>query len=199
MSRLLIVDDHRLIFEGLRGALPETWQLDWARTLGDARRVLAGDKVQRILLDLSLGSESGLSALSEFASAAPTYVLTMHDSPSLARQARDLGAKGYFLKDDSLDALLRVLEAPLSSTFWTSPGLTPLDESVATGYSALTSREQQVFVLLAEDLGYKDVASRLGISAKTVNVHRDNLMKKLGLHSFGELIDLARHLGLIVR
>jgi len=168
--------------------------------LAAARTALAESAFDFLLLDISLGRESGLEALEEFAAQVPTFVLTMHDAPVLASQARELGARGYFLKDDSLDALFSALTAPLSDDFLISPGMPKLEnEKTSSGYESLTGREQQVFVLLAEDLGYKEIASRLKLSPKTINAHRSNLMTKLGLRSHGELVTLARHLGLIAR
>jgi two-component system uhpT operon response regulator UhpA len=200
MARLLVVDDHRLIFEGLHRYFTTGWTLVWAPTLAAARTALAESAFDFLLLDISLGRESGLEALEEFAAQVPTFVLTMHDAPVLASQARELGARGYFLKDDSLDALFSALTAPLSDDFLISPGMPKLEnEKTSSGYESLTGREQQVFVLLAEDLGYKEIASRLKLSPKTINAHRSNLMTKLGLRSHGELVTLARHLGLIAR
>jgi len=200
MARLLVADDHRLIFEGLRSAFPAGWTLVWAPTLAAARAALVETAFDGVLLDLSLGRDSGLEAVAEFAARVPTYVLTMHDAPVLARQAREFGARGYFLKDDNLEALVNALSLPPSTDFATSPGLPPLDTDEATsGYEALSGREQQVFVLLAEDKNYKEIASRLTLSPKTVNVHRSNIMRKLGLRSQGELVTLARQLGLIAR
>jgi len=107
--------------------------------LAAARTALAESAFDFLLLDISLGRESGLEALEEFAAQVPTFVLTMHDAPVLASQARELGARGYFLKDDSLDALFSALTAPLSDDFLKSPGIPKLDnDKTSSGYESHT-------------------------------------------------------------
>jgi DNA-binding NarL/FixJ family response regulator len=117
------------------------------------------------------------------------------------QMAKDFGAKGYFLKDESLDLLFNALNRPIDKDFWMSPlvesELKNADVYEASNYDKLSPREQQIFAMLAEDLSYKDIASRLQLSTKTVNNHRDHLMKKLGIETQTALVREAIRIGII--
>ncbi len=201
METILIVDDHQLIFDGLKNSdLADSFLLLYAATALNALAIVATTPLAACVLDLSLGKVSGLEILKTLAEKAPTFILTMHNSGSLIRQTQALGARGYFLKDEGLDLLLTALRNPAGRDFWLSDNLAITTDPHAkpAGFDVLTQREQQVFILMAEGLGYKEIAERLGVSPKTVNIFKDNVMKKLHLDSLADVVKLAIQLGLIV-
>jgi len=206
--RILIADDHDVVRQGLR-ALLETqpgWEICGEAATGretvEKTRKLKPDIV---LLDIIMPELNGLEALRRIRKARPetqVLVLTMHESEDLIGQALKAGARGFMLKSDAgrdlvtaIDALSRrkplftskvaqlVLEGYLEGT---APGAT--EEAPR---SRLSAREREVVQLLAEGRTNKQIAASLEISTKTVETHRSSLMRKLNLHSVGELTRYA--------
>jgi DNA-binding NarL/FixJ family response regulator len=198
VTRVLVVDDHKLIFDGLVHDLGDRYELVHAPTTNVARRLVAEGSFHAAIVDVSLHGETGFE-MAEFCVDAGlhTVFLTMHAQPLYVRRARQLGAVGYFLKDDDLSGLPAALDG--GQGFVTSPAVA-LDggaEHQPSTYDLLTPREQQVFRLLAEGRGYKEIAYHLSISSKTVNVHRENLMRKMNLESQTQLVKAALRLGVV--
>ena len=147
----------------------------------------------------------GLVATREIRKALPqteVLILTMHDSEQLIREVLAAGARGYLLKTDAGTVLLAAVESvSRRQTFFTPKVgdlvlrgfLTPAAHADASSaHSALTPRESQVLSLVAEGLSSKEIARTLGLSVKTVDTHRSNLMRKLDLHSVAAVV----HFGL---
>jgi two-component system response regulator NreC len=203
--RILIVDDHEVVRKGIRALLDV--RRDWtvvgeAATAADAVKKAKKLKPDVILLDLSLPDMNGIAAIPKIREvwpAAKILVLTMHQSPSLARKALGEGARGLVLKSDATRDLVRALEALARSRSFVSPGVMDLivdglAESVKSPVDTLTPRERQILKLLAEGKANKEVAAMLGLSVKTAEAHRANLMHKLDLRSLSDLIHFAiRH------
>src|SRR3970282_730175 len=156
-----------------------------------------------VVLDVSMPELNGLEAARQILRAVPRteiLLLTMHESEELARQV--VAVRGYVLKADAGRELLAAVEALAEH----KPHFTPrISRMVLEGYlrseggptprgllaSRLTPREREVVQLLAEGKSNKEVAARLGISVKTAEAHRGNIMRKLNLHSVTELVDYA--------
>jgi DNA-binding NarL/FixJ family response regulator len=206
--RILIADDHDVVRQGLR-ALLETqpgWEICGEAATGrEAVEKTRKLKPDIVLLDIIMPELNGLEALRRIRKARPetqVLVLTMHESEDLIGQALKAGARGFMLKSDAgrdlitaIDALSRrkpfftskvaqmVLEGYLEGT---SPGAA--DE---VPRSRLSAREREIVQLLAEGRTNKQIAASLEISTKTVETHRSSLMRKLNLHSVGELTRYA--------
>ena len=200
---ILIVDDHCLIYEGLKTILQQ-YRLVHASSGNEAQRLLQERVFYACILDITLGTENGFDlarTLIRENAGTIIFFLSMHDTPLFIKQAMDLGARGYFLKDESLALVTAALERPDDRRFWISErGTVQLDKHIAhedTLYELLTRREQQIFRLLAEGMNYKEIAAVLGISPKTVNVHRSQLMAKLLLSSQNDLLRLAVKLEIV--
>lgn len=204
--RILIVDDHRLVRDGLR------------RTLRDAGyRVMEADTAERglelaqrsrphlVLLDVSLPGMDGISALRNFATRVPhlpVMMLTMHDDDDLVLRAREAGARGYLLKTASTDELLlavaRVLAGHTLFAGGDHPGLDhpgPADNGSSNGQKGLsdrtgklTHRELQVLQLLADVGDVAGIARALVISPKTVRNHLSRVYEKLDVTSSSQAI-----------
>lgn len=205
---ILLADDHEVVRKGLR-ALLETqpgWKVIAEAT--DGREAV--DKAQSMhpdvaIVDIGMPSLNGLEATRQIVKKAPrtrVLVLTMHDTNPLIQQVVKAGARGYVLKSDVASDLVAAVEAlTRDQTFFTSKvsqiildryvGKSDVPENVADPDSPLTPREREVVQLLAEGKSSKEVAAVLGISVKTAETHRINLMRKLDCHSVAEVVRYA--------
>jgi DNA-binding NarL/FixJ family response regulator len=205
---ILLADDHEVVRKGLR-ALLETqpgWKVIAEAT--DGREAV--EKAQSMhpdvaIVDIGMPSLNGLEATRQIVKKAPrtrVLVLTMHDTNPLIQQVVKAGARGYVLKSDVASDLVAAVEALIrDQTFFTSKvsqiildryvGKSDVPENVADPDSPLTPREREVVQLLAEGKSSKEVAAVLGISVKTAETHRINLMRKLDCHSVAEVVRYA--------
>ena len=206
--RILIADDHDVVREGLRVLLQARpgWEVcAEAKTGREAVEQARQLKPDVVVLDVSMPELNGLEAARQILRAVPRteiLILTMHESEELARQVLAVGVRGYVLKSDAGRELLAAVEALAEH----KPHFTPrISRMVLEGYlrseggppppgllaGRLTPREREVVQLLAEGKSNKEVAARLGISVKTAEAHRGNIMRKLNLHSVTELVHYA--------
>jgi DNA-binding NarL/FixJ family response regulator len=212
---VLLVDDHALFREGLKGIISrnpayevvgETGRADSALTLA---RSLRPDLV---LIDISLPDQSGIELVPMLKKALPktaVMMVTMHSTVHYIVDAFKAGATGFVTKNSAPERLLQAMEVVLKGEYFLDSAVSQkvvqqLAGSPAgprcvspSGYEALTSREQEIFALLAEGQSLKHIAARLCISPKTVENHRTSIMRKLDLHSTVELIRYAARVGVI--
>jgi DNA-binding NarL/FixJ family response regulator len=209
MKRLsiLIADDHEVVRRGVRALLevrPE-WKICGEAATGreaiEKARKLRPDLV---LLDLTMPEMDGLEAIPQILSVCPgakILVLTMHDSGEMAAQALAAGASGLVLKSDAARDLVLAVQAIDKCLPFLSPAVTRiiLGQFAKTSQpglspSDLTPRERDTLKLLALGRSNKEAATALDISVKTVDVHRANIMRKLKLRTYSDLILFAiRH------
>ncbi len=202
MTRILIADDHDVVRRGLRSLLDA--QPGWSVCAEAANGREAVEKTARTnpdiaVLDISMPELNGLEAARQIAKTVPrtqVLILTMHESEEVVQQVIATGARGYVFKSDAAPTLVAAISAVLAKgTFFFSPKLPQPDTSPAkdgaAGLDRLTMREREVLQLLAEGRSNKEVAARLGISPRTAETHRTNIMHKLKLHSIGELVRFA--------
>jgi DNA-binding NarL/FixJ family response regulator len=208
--RVLLADDHTLVRAGLRKILESSEAIEVvdevASGAGALARLAIGG-VDVVVLDLTMPGMDGLEALRHIEAGHPdvkVLVLTMHaDSEHAVRAIRD-GAEGYLLKDSAADDLVAGVEAVMAGrAYYSEPVQRALSEMVRSGTpqrrpsDLLTDRELEVLKLVARGLSTKEIASKLDISGRTVETHRANLMRKLGLKSVALLTQLAIREGLI--
>ncbi len=206
--RVLVADDHAVVRDGVR-RLIET-QPGW-RVVGEAatgREAVALAQQLRphvVVLDFTMPELNGLEATRQIRRALPeteVLVMTVHDSERLAQQFLDAGARGYVLKSDARSHLLAALQAMAKHQTYFTPKVSDLilrrflesrtgADAQGLPFEHLTSREREVLQLVAEGRTTKEIAAILGLSAKTVEVHRANLMSKLNLHSVADLVRYA--------
>jgi DNA-binding NarL/FixJ family response regulator len=212
---ILIVDDHPLVREGLVAILKPAAGYEVVGQAGnghDARRMVKNLKPDLVLLDLGLPDKSGLELCSEIRAISPptrVMIISMHSKVDYIVQAFQAGATGYMTKEAATERLLQGIERVLNDEYFMDGAVshtvverlmrTPEKEMkiADAGYETLTTREQEVMVLLAEGYSAKEAAAKLFISPKTVENHRTNIMNKLGLHSTLELVRYAARLGLV--
>ena len=210
--RILIADDHELIRRGLRGLLENQagWQV--IAEAADGRQAVEKAKQLRpdmVILDVSMPNLNGLEAARHIRKALPEteiLILTMHENNQLVREVVECGARGYILKSDAGRDLVSAVEALRQhGTFFTSRVakvilngyLTASSAAPPTEISGLSDREREIIQLIAEGKGNKEMAAVLGISIKTVETHRKNLMQKLHLSSAIDVVRWALRNGVI--
>ncbi|MGH9528708.1 MAG: response regulator [Terriglobales bacterium] len=203
--RILIADDHEVVRRGLIALLQG--QTDW-QVCGEAADGRdAVDKAQQlkpdvIILDIGMPSLNGLEATRQILKTNPharVLILTLHDSDQVVRDVLNAGARGFLLKSDAARDLVAAVEAlRRDKTYFTSKVAAMVLEgylkggtqaaSAAIGKNRLTPREREIVQLLAEGKSTKEVAVSLGLSVKTAETHRSNIMRKLQLHSVSDLV-----------
>jgi len=206
--RILVVDDHDVVRRGLRSVLEAHpgWQVCAEATNG--RNAVA--QVQElnpdvIVMDISMPDMNGLEAARQIKKIWPKVeivMLSVHFSDQLVREIVDAGAKSYILKSDAERDLVIAVEAVANHRSYFT---TQVSEMVMDGFrrrdaaptpqalkrERLTAREREIVQLLAEGRSSKQVATTLGISTKTAETHRANIMRKLEIHSVSDLVRYA--------
>ena len=205
--RIVIVDDHAVVRRGVRTLLES--QPDWevvAEATNGREAVEVAKRLQPdiVVLDLSLPELNGLDATRQILKESPqtqVLVLTMHHSEDLAHDLLQAGARGYVLKSDADEFLIAAVDSLRQHKPFLSSRVTEfvLDdylrraetEQAGATHIAVTPRERELIQLLAEGNTNKEAATALGISLKTVEAHRANLMRKLRFRSLSDLIRYA--------
>ena len=210
--RILLADDHEVVRAGLRALLEEQsgWEVVAEAVDGrDAVEKASKLKPDAVVIDIAMPSLNGLEAVRQILKAVPNakvLVLTMYDSDPLIQQVLQAGARGYLLKSDAGRDLVSAIDAlRRNKTFFTPK----VSQMVLEGYLdknpkdkdkepegeaeslRLTSRQREIVQLLAEGKSSKEVAAVLGLSVKTAETHRANIMRKLDCHSVTELVRYA--------
>ena len=200
--RILLADDHELLRQGLRALIEEQsgWQVCGEATTG--REAVAKTRELKpdiVVMDFTMPELNGMEATRQIRAALPrtqVLVLTMHESEELVREVLAAGARGYVLKSDAGRALVDALKALAHQKPYFTSKISAL---VLDGYlnpitresSALTPREREIVQLVGEGRSTKELADQLGISPKTAETHRTNIMRKLNLHSVSEVVRYA--------
>jgi len=206
MIRIVIVDDHDLVREGIRALLEQDPIFQVVGETGDGQeaiRLATRLRPDVLLMDVSLpGGIGGLEATEAIVADCPgvkVIILTQYEHREYIQRAIRIGARGYLLKRSVAAQLKDAIKTVYQGQRYLHPvAAEELAELVATGrsleeddYDRLTPREKQVFKLLAEGKTSRDIAKYLTISLKTAMTHRTNLMAKLNMHSRAELIRYA--------
>ena len=204
----MLVDDHAVLRSGLRRILEEQHYrvVAEAGNAAEALRLLRERAPSLVILDIGLPGVRGIELAAEILESRPqtrVIFLTVHRDEEYVYQALSLGASGYVLKDcldtEVLEAVRSVERGgryltPLISSEIVSACVHKTPQASTRAFDGLTVREREVLALVCDGASNKELASGLGISARTVEHHRQALMKKLGVHSIAELIKLAiRH------
>lgn len=215
VKKVLIVEDHTILREGLRMLLSSSPQLE---VIGEAQdgleavRLAESLKPDLVLMDLSMPRMNGMGAIQEIKRHTPhvkILALTVHKTEEYILATLKAGADGYVIKDATHNELMLAIQCVLDGKSYLSPSVS---DKVIEGYlegkkqlksgtswDTLTQREREVLKMIAEGYKNKDIAEYLCISAKTVEKHRANLMKKLDLHNVSSLTTLAMEKGLIAK
>lgn len=214
---LLLVDDHTLIRAGVQALVAD---LPGYRVIGEASdgnqalALMAQLRPDIVLLDLSMKRCDGLQTLAAMGEAAGhgfppprVLILSMHIEPSLVLEALDAGADGYLLKDTTADELELALETVVRGERYLSPAVAQaiVDQALEQGRPAtasgevrkLTARQLETLRLIARGKSTREIATGLGLSVKTVETHRGQLMKRLQIFDVAGLVLFAIREGII--
>ncbi len=203
-TRVLIVDDHPMVAEGIQSILESYDDISIVGTLTDGKDAveqvvtLAPDV---ILMDLNMPGVGGLTATEMILERAPqtrVLILTMHDSPEYISTALSHGAMGYVLKDVPTDEIKQAVDAVMQGRTYLCTGAAgSLQPKESNTREALTGREQTILLELAQGKSNKQVAQELDISVRTVETHRKNIKRKLGISSTAGLTRYALEHGVL--
>ncbi len=211
--RVYLVDDHTMTRAGIRSLVDGLDGFTVVGDCGDAREaveVIARDKPDLVLMDITMPGLSGIDALDQVRAVHPrvrVLMLSHHEGETFVEQSLQHGADGYLSKDSEPEELALAMKAVMKDRAYLSPkvarGLVdgarqgPAEERTTSRLSSLTPREREVFQLLAIGLSNKEVARKLDLSVGTAKKHRENLQRKLDCHSAAELARLAIREGLL--
>jgi DNA-binding NarL/FixJ family response regulator len=212
--RVLIADDHAIVRTGIRHVLesePGFVVVGEASTGTEALELAATLRPDVAVLDISMPGTSGLRVAAELRQRAPetqVLILSMHDNTEYVLESLRAGAHGYLLKDTAATELRDAIRAVRRGESFFSPAIAGRLSAVVRGDAAessagalgqLTARERQVLVGVAQGHTNREIATQLGISHRTVETHRESLMRKLGVRTVAGLTRLALEAGLVGR
>ena len=198
--RLLLADDHLLVAQGIERLLRERVEhVETVRSGEEIVEAVLRGGVDLVVADISMAGMSGIEALRELrrlGDATPFLFLTMHDSPEIAAEAVRAGASGYVLKACAGEELVSAITAVLSQRTYVTPTLA-LRALGVSGRPGLTTKQRDILDRVAQGLRSKQIAYELGLSVRTIESHKYEMMQALDVHSTVELVRKASHLGLV--
>jgi DNA-binding NarL/FixJ family response regulator len=207
--RVLLADDHRVVAEGLKSLLSAEFELvgvvEDGRAMIEAVRALRPDV---IVADITMPRLNGIDALVRLrkeGERVPVVFLTMHPDLAYARRALEAGASGYVLKHAAASELIAAIRAALDGKIWLTPALAgkvlqeakSQPDKLRDPVESLTPRQREILQLLAEGLSAKEISATLGVSARTVEFHKYQMMERLDLHTSAELVHFAIKYGIV--
>ena len=211
--RVFLTDDHTILREGIRTLLQKVTDIEVVGEAGNGREAVT--KIEQlvpdvVLMDITMPVMSGLEATRQIKQKYPqvkVLILTIHETNQYLSQMLQAGASGYVVKTTATSELISAIRAVHQGDVYLYPSITRMlvedylqrvkGGEEKTSYEGLTNREREILALIAEDKKNKEIADLLGISVRTVQAHRTNLMDKLGAHDRTELVKYAISKGMI--
>jgi two-component system response regulator NreC len=212
MITFVLADDHHIVRQGLRSLLEGEADFKVVGDVSDglqAVRMVENLKPDILVLDLMMGGLNGLEVTRQVSKQSPKtaiIILSMYNNEAYVLEALKAGAKGYVLKDSTTDELVKAVREAVIGRHYLSASLSEraienyIEKSKETyidPYDTLTTREREVLHLAAQSCTNAEIAERLYISRRTVEVHRSNVMHKLGLRTQPQLIRYAMKRGIL--
>ena len=194
---ILLVDDHPLVRDGLRArleAMPHLCVVAEADGADDALQQAGRHAIDLVLMDINLRGASGIEATARLRAHHPAIavlILSMHDKLEYVTQAMQAGARGYVLKDAPGKDIVLAIDTVMGGGIYYSAALARQLARPVAQDNQLTSREQEVLQHLADGQSNKQIARALDLSVRTVETHRLNIKRKLGIEGQAELIKFA--------
>jgi DNA-binding NarL/FixJ family response regulator len=209
--RVILADDHTLFRAGIKSILERVGGVNVVAESGDGREALEMVEKHRpdvALLDITMPGLNGLEVAGRVAGISPNtkvVILSMHANEGYVAQALRAGVSGYLLKDAASRDLETALKTVLRGDTYLSPSISKQvvemflrsDEPAADPLGGLTARQREILQLIAEGRSTKEIASDLGVSVKTVETHRAQLMERLDIHDIPGLVRFAIRAGLV--
>ena len=212
MTTIVLADDHHIVRQGIRALLEVIPDFTIIGEVADGLEVTTLVEALQpdiLILDIVMPGLNGLDAIGivkQRSSKTDVIILSMHANEAYVLQALRNGANGYVLKDASAEHLVEAIHTVLAGQNYLSPPLTEraieayvarAREGARDPYDTLTSREREVMNLAADGQTVAQIAERLSISSRTVETHRTNLMRKLGLRNQTDLVRYAIKRGIV--
>jgi two-component system nitrate/nitrite response regulator NarL len=207
--KLLLVDDHPVVRKGISSCLAQHDHLQIVGEAADGHEAVRKTREllpDIVLMDIDMPKMNGLAVTELLRKELPrikVLVLSMHSNTEYVMRIIQSGASGYVLKDASTEELVRAIDMVNSGEAFFSPEVAraALNKYVRSGgenaVSQLTKREREVLIQIAEGLSNKEIASKLGVGVRTVETHRERIMRKLNIHSVAGLTKFAISKGLV--
>jgi len=210
---IVLADDHRIVHEGLRSLIetePDITVIGEANNGLDAIRLIETLQPNVLLVDLAMPDLNGLEVTRRVKKRFPQIhiiVLSMHADEAYVLEALRHGASGYILKEASVTDVIKGIQEVVAGRRFLSAALSQqtidaylerVKEGPLDPYDRLTVREREILQMTAESQSSSEVGRRLFISPRTVEIHRQNAMRKLGLRNQGELIRYALKKGILL-
>jgi len=211
--RIVLADDHTIMRHGLRLVLerqPDFAVVGEASNGREAVDVIAQENPDVAVIDIAMPLLNGIEAakkITEERLKTAVVILSMHSDESYILRALRAGARGYLLKDSAENDLIQAIRAVCAGKAFFSPAVSRVladdylrqiqQQGIEDPYELLTARERELLQLIVELKSTKDIAGLLGLSPRTIDTHRGNLMQKLNVHSIPELILYAMRKGVI--
>jgi len=210
-ARILIANEHRILREGLRRILEADPDLSIVAEAecGEAAVQLAIEHDPDVaVIDVTMPRLGGIEAIRRIRSTAPRtrcLALSMHETHIQVTQALHAGASGYVVNSASAEEFVEAVRATAQGKSYLSPSIAhcvvdaiaQTRDGVPSAVAQLSGREREVLQLIAEGLSSKEIAASLGVSLKTIETHRSNLMGKLNVRKASKLVRVAIHEGLV--
>lgn len=204
--RILLVDDHKMMRDGLRSVLASDPEIEVIGEAADGRTAIELARTLRpdlVVMDIGMHEMNGIEATQRIKAESPEVMviaLSTYTDRRYVQRALEAGASAYVAKVSAFDELQRAVRAVVEGGSYLSPEVAGLAASPQlerphagsrTAYQRLGAREREVLQLVAEGLTSGEIAQRLTLSTRTVDTHRRNIMRKIGLHSVAELTRFA--------
>jgi len=203
MKKILIVDDHEVVRDGVKKILneqPGAITFGEASTAPETLRLVRDEDWDIVVLDLSLGERGGLEVLKELKQIRPrlpVLILSMHSEEQYARRAFKAGAAGYITKDSPRAELVKAINKVIKGEVYVSPALAErlvIDLGSGTDrapHEALSDREFEVMRLIASGKTVGEIAEMLNLSDKTISTYRARILEKMGMKTNAQLTHYA--------
>lgn len=209
--RIVLADDHKMIRDGLRSLISEHGNME---VIGEAADGLSAVKLVKklapnvVVIDIGMPELNGIEVARQIAAlkCPPKIIgLSMHADRRYVAQMLKAGASGYVLKDSAFEELVQAIETVAKGQTYLSPQIAgavvtelkrTANDDEGTAFSLLTAKEREVLQQISEGFSTKEIASSLGVSGKTIETHRRQIMERLNLHSVAELTKYAVKEGL---
>lgn len=207
--KILLADDHTLFRSGLRRILEEEFtdaEIEESPSCGETLKKLRQKSADLLLLDIAMGDKNSLHILPEIKTlhpSMPVLILSMYNDRQFVVQSLRAGAAGYLTKERAPEELIRAIRAILSGRRYIGESMAEqIADHLAAGdasqhpHETLSTREHEVFLLIASGMALSEIADKLHLSVKTVSTYRTRILEKMGLRSNADLIRYAVRHGL---
>lgn len=208
--RLVLADDHKLVRAGFRALLKQLPYVEVIAEADDGQEALelvAKHRPDVVMMDIGMKRLNGLQSAARITKEFPgtrVIILSVHATEEYVVQALRAGAAGYLVKDAGPEELERAITAVAGGEIYLSPSVSSRvsdyirrQETDSSPFERLTPRQHEILQLIAEGRSTKEIAGLLGISVKTVETHRSQLMETLGIHDIAGLVRYALSKGLV--